>query len=303
MPALLDIPGIEDATAFHLNRWEEVCADPSLHGIEGRVETNRFGQIVMTPPPGFTHATRQSEICLRLKTMLQGGHAVTECAVLTSDGVKGVDVAWISERRVMQGLKGEILTIAPEICVEVFPPGNTRQQMEAKRLLYLEAGAEEVWLCDRKGALHFFLKSSGETETGSSVLRAKMPGTVKAQALIAWMNGFEMRGRGAYGIHHDFDGAVKNVCCKSRIKSRAEKPLILYLLYPLPCSNSSIRSLRMSLGFAKDSRSTNSMNSGTPENAVAAAIRSSGGRKELRTEVIVTTGRPPRSPGVSTFSS
>ena len=180
MPAPLDIPGIEDASAFHLNRWEEVCADPSLHGIEGRVETNRFGQIVMTPPPGFTHATRQSEICLRLKTMLQGGHAVTECAVLTSDGVKGVDVAWISESRVMLGLKGEVLTIAPEICVEVFSPSNTRQQMEAKRQLYFEAGAAEVWLCDRQGTLHFFLKGSEETEAGASALCPTIPGTVKA---------------------------------------------------------------------------------------------------------------------------
>ena len=94
---------------------------------------------------------------------MQGGHALTECAVLTGDGVKGVDVAWISEGRVKQGLKGEVLTIAPEICVEVFSPGNTRQQMKAKRQLYFEAGAEEVWLCDRQGVMLFFLKESQET--------------------------------------------------------------------------------------------------------------------------------------------
>ncbi len=191
MPTVLDIPGIGDATAFHLKRWEQVCADPMLHRIEGRVETNRFGQIVLTPPPGFTHATHQSEICLGLKTMMQGGRAITECAVLTRDGVKGVDVAWISEGRVTRGLKNEVLTIAPEICVEVFSPSNTRQQMEANRQLYFEAGAEEVWLCDRQGALHFFLRGSAETEVGASVLCPTIPGTLKVLPMPTCMTSYD----------------------------------------------------------------------------------------------------------------
>ena len=43
MPAVLDIPSIKDATAFHLRGWEQVCADPYVQGLEGRVETNRYG--------------------------------------------------------------------------------------------------------------------------------------------------------------------------------------------------------------------------------------------------------------------
>ncbi len=179
MPVLLDIPSIKNAPAFHLRRWEQLCADPCVQGLEGRVETNRYGNIVMMPPPGFTHSNHQSGICLLLKELMRNGRSLTECAVLTSDGVKGVDVAWISERRIKQGLKGEVLTLAPEICVEVVSPSNTRQEMEAKRGFYFEAGAEEVWFCDRRGALHFFLKGRQDTAAKASALCPAMPARVK----------------------------------------------------------------------------------------------------------------------------
>lgn len=179
MPAALQIPSIKDAAAFHLRRWREVCADPYARGLEGRVETNRFGQIVTTPPLGFSHARFQSEVCGHLHALMSGGRTLPVCAVLTSDGVKGVDVAWISERRIKQGLKGEVLTIAPEICVEVVSPTNTRQEMEAKRALYIEAGAEEVWFCDRRGALHFFRKGRENTPAKASALCPAMPARLK----------------------------------------------------------------------------------------------------------------------------
>lgn len=163
MAAVLDIPVIEDVTAFHLERWKQVCTEPALLDLAERVETNRYGQIVMMPPPGFAHANFQFEIGHRLKTLMSGGRTLTECAVLTSDGVKGADVAWISERRVKRGLKSDVLTIAPEICVGVVSPGNTCQQMEGKRDLYFEAGADEVWFCDKQGALAFFLKDRPNT--------------------------------------------------------------------------------------------------------------------------------------------
>ena len=97
MTALLELPSIDDAEAFHLKRWEEVCADPALQRLPDRIETNRFGHIIMMPPPGFSHSTRQAEIFARLLELLPQGRALPECAILTSDGVKGVDLAWITE--------------------------------------------------------------------------------------------------------------------------------------------------------------------------------------------------------------
>ncbi len=178
MAALLQIPSIKNATAFHLERWRKVCADPSLQRLPDRIETNRYGHIVMMSPPGFSHTTRQSAVFAHLLTSMPPGASV-EVAVLTSDGVKGVDVAWISESRVKRGLKEDVLTIAPEICVEVVSPGNTRQEMENKRELYFAAGAEEVWFCDQKGVLHFFIKGSEETAAKASALCPSMPKRVK----------------------------------------------------------------------------------------------------------------------------
>ena len=43
MAALLNLPSIQDQTAFNLDRWDELCADRELAVIEGRYETDRFG--------------------------------------------------------------------------------------------------------------------------------------------------------------------------------------------------------------------------------------------------------------------
>jgi Uma2 family endonuclease len=180
MTALLDIPESRSSKTFHLKRWEEVYRDPELRKLSGKIETNRYGQIVMMPPPGFEHSNRQFDIGYQLKTRMLGGHVMTECAVLTADGVKGVDAAWASAARVKKGLKGNVLTLAPEICVEVFSPGNTQEEMAAKRALYFESGADEVWFCDRKGAMHFYLKAVPDKPAKASALCPTMPKKIEA---------------------------------------------------------------------------------------------------------------------------
>ncbi len=179
MSSVLDLPQIDDAPAFHLKRWKEVCSDSTLHQRAERVETNRYGQIVMMPPPGFQHSRMQFQIAHALRRHLPKGDVLTECAILTEDGIKGVDAAWISSDRLKLSLKDDVLTVAPEICVEVISPGNTRQEMESKRDLYFRAGAEEVWLCDRQGTLHFFTKSSPAAE-GRSTLCPQMEAQPKS---------------------------------------------------------------------------------------------------------------------------
>jgi Uma2 family endonuclease len=180
MVAALNIPSIKNAKAFHLARWAEIYADPEMHRLPGRIETNRFGHIIMMPPPGFSHSSRRSKIFGLLMELQPKGRTLAECALLTSDGVKGVDLVWISEARIKRGLKGEVLTIAPEICVEIISPKNTRQEMDNKRALYFEAGADEVWFCDQNGALHFFVKGRADTEAKASALCPSMPKKVAA---------------------------------------------------------------------------------------------------------------------------
>ncbi|WP_428353482.1 Uma2 family endonuclease [Methyloprofundus sp.] len=47
-------------------------------------------------------------------------------------------------------------TSAPEICIEILSPSNTMVEMQDKILLYLEAGAVEVWLVEQQGMIRFF---------------------------------------------------------------------------------------------------------------------------------------------------
>ena len=57
-------------------------------------------------------------------------------------------------------------------------PSNTRGEIEEKRRLCFEAGAREVWICDRHGHIRFFLKAAPARDAGKSSLCPKMPSRV-----------------------------------------------------------------------------------------------------------------------------
>lgn len=175
MESTLDLPVVKDQHAFNLKRWAEVCADPVFASYEFRVESDRFGHAIMMPPPGFDHCAHQSEIAIQLHQLMRGGKALTECPVSTAEGIKGVDVVWISSGRIPKARRKNVLVQAPEICVEVISPGNTRGEIEEKKRLYFAAGAEEVWLCDVKGHLAFFTKTEPTKAASRSGLCPAFP--------------------------------------------------------------------------------------------------------------------------------
>jgi len=178
----IELPAHEDQTAFNLRRWEELLADTELGRdlakIEGRIETDRHGHIIMYPPAAFSHGSYQFQIGSLLHTLLPEGRVATECPISTADGVRGADVAWISHARLAAIGENVCLTQAPEICVEVLSPDNTRAEMKEKKALYFAAGAREVWFCDRKGRMTFFtgVESKGES---SSMLCAEFPSGIE----------------------------------------------------------------------------------------------------------------------------
>jgi len=157
MSLAIQLPLRKDQTEFNLRVWERLLADPELAKITGRFETDRHGHIIMTPPPGYHHGGRQFEIGFQLRSRL-GGNVRTECPLSTSDGVKAVDVVWLSDVRERSAVAGEVLIAAPEICVEVISPSNTKAEMEEKMALYFDAGAVEVWFCDENGGMRFIGK-------------------------------------------------------------------------------------------------------------------------------------------------
>lgn len=153
----------------NLRRWAELVADPELARFEGRIETDRHGHVLMTPPPAPNHGALQSEIAYDLRSLSREGRVITECPVSTSDGVKGADVAWASPARVAELADGVCFPRAPEVCVEVLSPGNTDAEMREKKALYFDAGACEVWFCSDSGAMSFDLADSGGAAPASAL--------------------------------------------------------------------------------------------------------------------------------------
>lgn len=135
--------------------WSEIVDNPYLQDLPFKIEQDRYGNIVMSPA-NYRHGYYQSQISARLIGSLQLGRVIVECSVQTSQGVKVPDVAWHSLPFLERHGEKTPLPAAPEICVEVLSPSNSWAELDEKRALYFEAGAEEVWVCDKDGAIRFY---------------------------------------------------------------------------------------------------------------------------------------------------
>lgn len=178
MNALQTIPGIKNQTSFNLKRWDEIGCDPRVRNWPGRVETDRYGRLIIMGYAEFSHGAMQAAFSMLLREHAPAGKVTVECPISTSEGVKVADVCWVSKKRLLQIGGRTALKGAPEICIEVISPSNKRGEIEEKRRLYFEAGAKEVWVCDKRGRLLFFLKSAPEAAASSSLLCPKMPKSV-----------------------------------------------------------------------------------------------------------------------------
>ena len=137
-------------------KWQEVCESKYLRDLPFKIELNKWGQIVMSPAK-IKHSFYQGLIVELLNSLIvDRGFAFPECAVQTSDNVKVADVVWCSETRFNSIEEEFAASIAPEICIEIISASNTLKEMEEKKDLYLEAQAEEVWLCDSEGNIKFY---------------------------------------------------------------------------------------------------------------------------------------------------
>ncbi len=170
MPTLtIELPSQPAQTEFNLRRWTAVLADPKLARIEGRLETDRIGHIIMSPPPSAHHGSYQFRIGALLEQHMPRGRVLTECPISTADGVKAADVAWASVERLEQLGHGDCFPRAPEICVEVLSPGNTETELREKTALYFDAGAQEVWHCTDSGAMKFFRPADNRAMSRSAL--------------------------------------------------------------------------------------------------------------------------------------
>lgn len=136
-------------------QWQDIRAHPALRDLPFKLETDRWGHIVMSPATN-RHSRLQSLIARLLDRALSDGEAFVECSVDTREGVKVADVAWASSAFLRRHGAADPYPEAPEIVVEVLSPSNARAEMEEKQRLYFERGAREVWICDEDGNLNFY---------------------------------------------------------------------------------------------------------------------------------------------------
>lgn len=136
--------------------WAEICEDKFLATLPYRIEADRWGHLVMSPPPRSRQAEYQGEILRLLHELLQGGRAIPKVPIQTTEGVKAVDAAWVSQERRKSKPNDPAYLIAPEICVEVESPSNDPEELRERKRLFFEKGAEEFWLCRLSGQMVFF---------------------------------------------------------------------------------------------------------------------------------------------------
>ena len=73
--------------------WHEVIEHPSLKNLPFKVETNEWGEIVMTPAT-VRHGLYQIRMALIFGELGEGSRIFCECGIRTSKGVKVADIAW-----------------------------------------------------------------------------------------------------------------------------------------------------------------------------------------------------------------
>ena len=177
MPLKIQLPVQEDQTVFNLGRWKELQADRDLAQLPYTVETDRFGRIIISPPPALDHTKRVGRILRCLHERFPQGEVLAETSISTTDGVKVTDAAWLAPARAQELDTGPCLIRAPEICIEVLSPSNSQLEMAEKRALYFEAGAAEVWTCDLDGSIMFHL-APGSKQSHQSQLCPDFPSQI-----------------------------------------------------------------------------------------------------------------------------
>jgi len=131
-------------------RWKQLADNRVVAAIPCKVELNEKGAIEVSPPTA-RHALIQAFVTCELARQQPEGTTLTECTVETDIGMRVPDVAWASRELIERHRNEKEFRVAPELCVEVLSPTNTRIEMAEKTAAYLAAGAKEVWVVDEDG--------------------------------------------------------------------------------------------------------------------------------------------------------
>jgi len=124
-------------------RYRDLCEDPCYANVPGKIELDVWGRMVMSPASAY-HGRVQARLCQKLA--LLGGETSVEAPIVTPLGLFVADLAWASVQFMSAHRAENPLTRAPELCIEVVSPSNSRKELREKIEAYLATGAEEVWI-------------------------------------------------------------------------------------------------------------------------------------------------------------
>ena len=153
-------------------QWHQVLNDPTLQNLPFKVELDGLGQLLMSPASN-AHGAIQADLSAMLKTKFRRrGRVYAECSIQTHEGVRVADVAWASPEFVAEHGDRTPFPCAPELCIEIVSPSNSKAAIANKVHLYFAHGAQEIWVVSLKRKVTVYAH-------GMQVARSQLVGTME----------------------------------------------------------------------------------------------------------------------------
>lgn len=142
------------------SRFRDLCADPRFGNLPGKLELDPWGRILLSPASN-QHGLIQARLVARLAA-LSGGEPFVEASVVTAAGLFVADVAWASDAFMRTHGAQTPFERAPELCIEVASPSNSRKELREKVDAYLSTGAAEAWVAYPQSKRFEFFGAGGQ---------------------------------------------------------------------------------------------------------------------------------------------
>jgi len=101
------------------------------------------------------------KIAQLLTQRLPGGHLIFNAAIETPDGIRTIDVGWISESRMKTMRTEPSWSAAPDISVAIVSRKRSVQEAEIDNHFLIKSGAKEAWIVMPDGTLDRRTESGG----------------------------------------------------------------------------------------------------------------------------------------------
>jgi Uma2 family endonuclease len=138
---------------------------------DGYFEELIDGEIIVSPNAKIIHTELVGRLVELLQPLRQQGFVIRGelACFLEERSLPNPDMAVIRRDRWQESLQNDWFRQAPDLTVEVLSPGNRKMMRKAD--LYLQHGAEQVWLVDpkRKTITVFTNEGIAEARLGESV--------------------------------------------------------------------------------------------------------------------------------------